>query len=134
MYLREFPGSPVVKALSFHHRGCRFHPWSGTNKIPQGLQCGQQTNVLKFTQLVRSSPRIQTQAKTAQFILLSFSPSLLPSLLFSSLSLFPSLSPSFFLFFPIPLFLPAPFSLSSSFSSLLPHLPFLEVTLLLFNH
>ena len=65
MYLREFPGSPVVKTLSFHHRGCGFHPWSGTNKIPQGLQCGQQTNVLKFTQLVRDSAKIAARVDPA---------------------------------------------------------------------
>ena len=26
---RDFPGSPVVKTLPFHHGGHRFHPWLG---------------------------------------------------------------------------------------------------------
>ena len=32
-HFRDFPGSPVVKALCFHYRGHRFDPWLGT-KIP----------------------------------------------------------------------------------------------------
>ena len=29
MFLRDFPGSPVVKTSWFHYRGHRFNPWSG---------------------------------------------------------------------------------------------------------
>ena len=32
---REFPGSPVVRTLSFHCRGRGFNPWSGKNPMCQ---------------------------------------------------------------------------------------------------
>ena len=44
MGYRDFPGSPVVKALSFQRRGHRFDPWSGKysiNKILHGMQHDQ---------------------------------------------------------------------------------------------
>ena len=34
--VRDFPGSPVVKTLHFHHRGHGFDPWSG--KIPHATE------------------------------------------------------------------------------------------------
>ena len=30
---QDFPGSPVVKTLGFHCRGCRFDPWSGSHML-----------------------------------------------------------------------------------------------------
>ena len=29
IFMRDFPGSPVVKTLSFQCRECGFNPWSG---------------------------------------------------------------------------------------------------------
>ena len=37
--LQEFPGSPVVKTLCFHCKGCGVDPWLGKNLY--AMWCGQ---------------------------------------------------------------------------------------------
>ena len=49
--LQGFPGGPVVRTLSFHCKGHKFHPRSGNQgtKIPQAVQPKTQTYTLTKT-------------------------------------------------------------------------------------
>ena len=55
MGYRDFPGSPVVKALSFQCRGHRFDPWSGKysiHNILHGMQHDQKKREMRCNETV----------------------------------------------------------------------------------
>ena len=49
--MQKFPGGPVVKTLSFHCRGRRFHPWSA-NMIPHAVLHSQKKKARQLKECI----------------------------------------------------------------------------------